>query len=76
MVYEREMNYSFCTWTLEEQNNFVELQQPPSMKEAATMQGMSQFKCTLAPLQEAAGIEVISSMPKACSCIWDLKGKL
>lgn len=61
---------------LEEQEDFVELQPPPSIKEAATMQGMSQFKCTLAPLQEAAGIEVILSMPKACSCFWDLKGKL
>lgn len=40
------------------------------------MQGMSQFKCTLAPLQETAGIDRISSMPKACSYFWDLKGKL
>lgn len=76
MEYEREMNCSFCTWRLEEQEDFVELQQPPSIKEAATMQGMSQFKCSLAPLQEAWGIEVISSMPKACSYFWDLKGKL
>lgn len=75
MVYEREMNCSFCTWKLEEQD-FVEMEQPPSIKEATTMQGMSLFKCTLAPLQEAAGIEVISSMPKACSYFWDLKGKL
>lgn len=40
------------------------------------MQGISQFKCTLAPLQETAGSEVISSMPKGCSYFWDLKGKL
>lgn len=75
MVYEREMNCSFCTLRLEEQD-FVELQQPPSFKKAVPMQGTSQFNCTLAPLQEAAGMEVISSMPKACSCFWDLKGKL
>lgn len=74
MVYERGMN--FCTWRLAEQEDFVELQQPPFIKVAATMQGMSQFKCTLALLQEAAGIEVISSMPKSPSCFWDLKGKL
>lgn len=76
MVYEREMNCSFCTWRLEQQESFVELQQSHSIKESATMQGMSQLKCTLASLQETAGIEVISSPPKACSCFWDLKGKL